>query len=75
MTPYANDSGKSPIPAYEIGNDYIKVQFGQEWIYLYTYKSAGRAVVEEMKKLARAGKGLSTYISRNNPGYESKTQI
>ena len=33
-------------------------------VYVYTYASAGRRHVEAMKRLARAGAGLSTYISR-----------
>jgi hypothetical protein len=33
-------------------------------VYLYTYESAGKRVIEKMKKLATTGKGLSTYISQ-----------
>ena len=75
MTPYANHSRKSPITAYEIADDSIKVQYRPDWIYLYTYRTAGRTAIEEMKELARAGEGLSTYISRNGPPYESKTPM
>lgn len=41
-------------------------------VYKYSYDSCGKAAVEEMKILARASEGLSTYISRHDPGYEWK---
>lgn len=51
--------------AYEVGEDWIKVQFGYGGIYLYTAESAGSANVEEMKSLALSGQGLSGFISQN----------
>lgn len=55
-----HDSG---ISAYEIGADYIAVQFkGGYKTYFYTYASAGAAHVEQMKKLAETGDGLNSYI-------------
>lgn len=66
METYLNISGKSNIESYEIGNDYIIVQFktGKERIYKYNYEKPGQAVVEQMKDLARAGCGLNSYISK-----------
>ena len=66
-----NDSG---ISAYEIGGDYIIVQFktGRDRFYKYTYNSAGSSCVEEMKGLACAGDGLNEYIVENKVNYESK---
>ena len=64
MQRYANTSGKSGVRAYEIGERAIAVEFEGDDTYLYTYGSAGRLRVETMKRLAKAGKGLSTYISR-----------
>jgi hypothetical protein len=34
-------------------------------VYLYDYESAGRICIEEMKRLAVAGRGLATYISQH----------
>jgi hypothetical protein len=61
---YGNLSGNSGVVAYEIGDDHIKVGFRGGRVYTYTYQSAGRGDVEQMKSLARAGQGLSTFISR-----------
>lgn len=64
MQRYGNQSGKSGVRAYEIGERAIAVEFEGGDTYLYTYASAGRQRVETMKRLAKAGQGLSTYISR-----------
>lgn len=70
MTPYKSKSGKSSgVTAFDIGEDYIRIQFNYTEIYTYTYKTAGEKAVERMKALAKAQKGLSTFISRNQPGY------
>ncbi len=66
MQPYGNVNGDSNVLCYNIGNDYISVQFrGTPRIYRYTYASAGKAHVENMKDLARRGYGLNSYINRN----------
>jgi len=65
MRPYLNLSGNSGVREYEPGPDFIRVQFHSGDLYLYTYESAGRDNVEEMKRLAVAGKGLSTFISQH----------
>lgn len=74
VKPYADTQGNSGVAGFEYGTDWIDVAFkGSEVIYRYTYRSAGKAHVEEMKRLADAGDGLSTYISqRINVRYESK---
>lgn len=64
MQRYANKSGNSGVRAYETGEQGIAIEFEGGDTYLYTYGSAGRLRVETMKRLAKAGKGLSTYISR-----------
>lgn len=64
MPRYKNLEGNSGVSAYQIGSDSIAVAFGPDDIYLYTYASAGKKMIEKMKKLAIAGKGLSTYISQ-----------
>lgn len=65
MEPYGNRNGDSAVIAYEIGPDFIRVQFSGTPPYLYTYETVGRDNVEELKKRARAGRGLGTYISQH----------
>lgn len=66
MERYTNASGDSGVAAYEIGSDYIRVQFsGKSRIYSYSYRKAGNAHVENMKQLARNGSGLNSYINRH----------
>ncbi len=73
MEPYKNLSGDSGVVAYEIGTDFIKVQFHDGLIYLYNYQSAGKDKIEQMKQLAIAGEGLNTFISKFvENGYASK---
>jgi hypothetical protein len=60
---YDNRSGNSGVAGYECGADFIRVQFSEGSIYRYTYGSAGAANIESMKRLARGGKGLSTFIA------------
>lgn len=64
MTRYKNLSGNSGVSAYEIGEDYLAVEFTSGSVYLYNYESNGKEVIEGMKILAEAGKGLSTFISQ-----------
>lgn len=64
MERYGNLSGDSGVFAYEIGEDSIAVEFREGHIYLYTTASAGAANIGEMQRLARAGRGLSSFIAR-----------
>jgi len=73
MESYKNLGGDSNVIAYEIGTDYIKVQFGDGSIYLYTYESAGQSNIERMKSLAIEGEGLNSFIMKNvRKSYASK---
>jgi hypothetical protein len=75
MEPYKNLGGVSNVIAYEIGDDWIKVQFRDGEIYTYTYQSAGQENIEQMKTLARAGQGLNSFISRAvRKAYASKSR-
>lgn len=66
MKSYKNLGSNSNIRCYEIGFDYIDVEFyGTGRIYRYSYRSAGRIHVENMKILAEKGIGLNSYIMRN----------
>lgn len=68
MTKYQNNSGESGIVSYQIYEDSITVEFEQNSknghrFYSYTYTSAGKTNIEEMKKLAIQGSGLNSYIN------------
>ena len=66
MERYRNSGGDSGISAYEIGDDYIIVKFsGTVRTYRYSYRKAGQNHVETMKRLARSGNGLNSYINRD----------
>jgi hypothetical protein len=64
MERYKNLKGNSGIMSYDIGRDSIIVTFRGGHTYRYNYVVTGKAHIEKMKKLARQGIGLSTYISR-----------
>ncbi len=63
MQPYRNIAGSSGVKAFEIGADYITVEFSDGSTYRYTYASAGRENVEHMKGLAEAGQGLNAFLN------------
>lgn len=68
METYANLSGQSGVVRYLIGNDNIIVEFTPNkyssiTFYKYTYTSAGQVAVEQLKALAKQGRGLHTYIN------------
>ena len=53
MEIYQNVNGNSGIAGYKIGDTCIEVEFADtEGVYRYSYESAGRENVEEMKRLA-----------------------
>lgn len=66
MIAYKNRRGDSGIAAYNIGLDFIDVQFfNTTKIYQYSYRSAGSQNIEQMKKLATDGCGLNSFIMKN----------
>ncbi len=70
-----NLGGKSGVAAYECGPTWIEVEFkkGAHRYYKYTHSRPGPEDVEEMKRLAKAGDGLNSYISRHvKDNFESK---
>ena len=74
MTRYKNLGGNSNVISYEIGIDYIKVQFSSGSPYEYSYRSAGASNVERAKILAQNGCGLNSFIMTNmRKLYERKT--
>lgn len=66
MQRYRNLNGDSGVYAFEVGNNYIRVQFtGNSREYTYSYSKAGAYHVEQMKMLALKGMGLNSYINRH----------
>ena len=63
MERYKNLGGDSGVAAFEYGDDYIRVQFSDGAVYLYTYGSTGSRAIEEMKVLADRSEGLNAYIN------------
>ncbi len=63
MERYKNLSGNSGVAAYENGPDFIRVEFRDGAVYLYTYGSAGAANIETMKRVATDGRGLNSFIN------------
>ncbi|MBS7455547.1 hypothetical protein [Coralloluteibacterium stylophorae] len=65
MRRYGNRHGDSGVRAWAVVPDGIAVEFRGGGVYVYTHESAGAAAVTEMRALAEAGRGLSSYISRH----------
>ncbi|HNP83530.1 MAG TPA: hypothetical protein PKN47_18865 [Nitrospira sp.] len=63
MERYKNLSGESGVTGFEIGPDFIRVQFSDGAVYLYNYASTGSRNIEQMKQLAKIGRGLNTFIN------------
>ena len=73
MKRYTNLSGNSGVFEYDIGPDFVRVKFLGSSTYLYTYRSAGVENVEHMKRLAKDGRGLATFITRRvRDAYEAR---
>lgn len=65
MQPYLNLSGDSGVVEYENRPNFIVVRFRNGDLYVYMSERVGRRHVEQMKRLAVVGKGLSAYISQH----------
>jgi len=65
MQEYKGAKRNTGVVAYRIGEDHIAIQFRDGSLYLYTYHSAGKAAIDDMKKLAKKGVGLTTYINQH----------
>ncbi len=64
MQRYQSSNTNTGITAYQVVSGGITVQFKDGSVYLYTSRSAGRKHIDQMKKLAAQGEGLTTYINR-----------
>lgn len=64
MQRYRNWSGTSGVRSFEIGPDFIVLAYRSGDLYLYTYETAGKENVDEMKRLALKGSHLNAFINR-----------
>jgi len=69
MERYENRDGRSPITGFEEGDDFIRIEFRNNTVYLYNEESAGPQNISKMKELAHEGRGLAAFINANKPGY------
>jgi hypothetical protein len=65
MQRYRNWSGTSGIRFFEVGVDYIVLQWANGKPFTYTDKSIGQQNVEEMKRLAIKGSHLNKFINEH----------
>jgi hypothetical protein len=65
MKPYRALSGNAGIVSFAEGDDFIRLQFVDGSVYLYNYASTGKPNVEQMKRLAKSGKGLTTFLNQH----------
>ena len=56
---------RSNVALYDIHEEYIDVMFyGTNKVYRYSNKVTGKEIVDQLKKLAKNGEGLNSYINR-----------
>jgi hypothetical protein len=65
MEPYPARGGDSGVVAFEIRADAIVLRFKDGGVYLYDGRKPGMRHVGKMKQLARAGRGLATYVNQH----------
>lgn len=65
MPIYGNFNGDSGVYSYHSENDRITITFNSGETYEYTYHSSNQYHIENMKNLAKQGRGLNAYINRH----------
>lgn len=68
MESYRNAEGGLGVVAYALSDDFITVRLHNGQALCFTCRSAGRANVEYMKLLARAGDGLNRFMFKEVNG-------
>ena len=74
MKVYGRGNANSGVTHYRIFEGGIDVRFSSGVTYHFTNESCGEIAVNEMRRLARSGKGLSGYIGRATPAHRSKSR-
>ena len=59
-----DSSGRGGITVYKILPKGIVLKFQNKDLYLYDYLKPGKQHVDQMKILAKEGKGLTTYVNQ-----------
>ena len=73
MERYGNRTGKSGVVGFDLLDDAIVIAFVGGERYRYGERAPGRAHVANMRRRARMGRGLATYISQFvGDNYEEK---
>jgi hypothetical protein len=63
---YKNPNPDTGVRTYELIEDAIILEFAnRKFRYVYNAENPGRIHVDAMKKLARQGRGLSTYVNQH----------
>jgi hypothetical protein len=65
MRPYGRPDQDQGVVAYDLGADFIRIEFVDGSIYRYDASRPGVEHVDRMKALAEAGRGLTTYINQH----------
>lgn len=65
MIHYKNHNCFSSIKYYDYGKDWIRIEFVTGENRTYTHKKSGRRNVSKMKRFAKRGKGLGSFIESN----------
>ena len=65
MRLYRNLDGTSGVRAYQLLDGAIAVRFANGVTYFYDDATTGKQDVQQMHRLAVAGRGLATYISQH----------
>ena len=65
MERYRNLDGHSGVAAFTVGDGFIDVRFIEGGTYRYDSTTPGADDVAAMQGLARAGRGLATYINQH----------
>ena len=65
MERYRNLDGNSGVAAFTVGDGFIDVRFIEGGTYRYDSITPGADDVAAMQGLARAGRGLATYINQH----------
>lgn len=72
MQPYKNLNFFSSVMAFDYGKDWILIELTSGEIRIYTHNDSGKKNVELMKKYARKGKGLASFIDSHIINFKTK---
>ena len=65
LIPYGNGNGNSGIIGYEIGDDWMDIEYANGGIYTYSEKNVGEVNFLKMKVLAMEGSGLNAFLNKS----------